>query len=87
LYFSSLFYKDFCFLIYSANNDSASLTIVVIKGTDYPNHMKNRRKDKNIARFLPFKELDDVDNNLETTNEKIVKRLKTHSMISIIFFF
>ena len=62
------------------------MAITVTKGTDYPIHMKNRRKDLNILRYLPFNELEDVNNNLETANEKIIKRLKTHSMIYKEFF-
>ena len=54
---------------------------MVTKGTDYPICMKNRRKDKDILRYLPFNELDNVDNNLEISNENIIKRLKYHSII------
>jgi hypothetical protein len=57
------------------------LAIVVIKGTDYPKYMKNRRKDKSILRYLPFNELEDVDTNLDSTDDRITKRLKSHSLL------
>jgi hypothetical protein len=64
------------------NKDTSTLAIAVIKGTDYPIYMKNRRKDLNILRYLPFNELDNVNNNLEIDNEKLIKRLKDHSIIN-----
>jgi len=63
--------------------DSSALAIVVIKESDYPNHMKNRRKDRDIQRYLPFNELQD---NSEATNKEIIKHLKTHSIINKEFF-
>ncbi len=68
------------------NKDISTLAIAVIKETDYPNHMKTRRKDPNIRRYLPFNELENVNNNLELTNEKIIKRLKDHSIIFLFLF-
>lgn len=44
--------------------------------------MKNRRKDQDILRYLPFNEFDDVNNNLEAQNGHIHKRLKAHSIIN-----
>ncbi len=67
--------------------DSSALAIVVIKESDYPNHMKNRRKDRDIRRYLPFNELQDLNNNSEATNKEIIKHLKTHSIINKEFFF
>jgi len=57
------------------------LAIVLIKESDYPNYMENRRKDRDILRYLPFNELQDLNNNSQATNGEIIKRLKTHSII------
>jgi hypothetical protein len=78
-YFSEVCNRISNFSINSDSNDIGALAIVVIKATDYPKYMKNRRNDGNILRYLPFNELEDVDNKLETTNESIIKRLKSHS--------
>jgi hypothetical protein len=69
------------------NKDTSALAIAVIKGTDYPIYMKNRRNDPKILRYLPFNELDNVNNHLETDNEKIIKLLKDHSIINQNLFF
>ncbi|CAF4278004.1 unnamed protein product, partial [Adineta steineri] len=58
--------------------DNAALAVVVTKITDYPDLMKERRRDGNILRYLPFNELDDVNNNLTTSDATITKRLKIH---------
>ncbi|CAF1436903.1 unnamed protein product [Adineta steineri] len=58
--------------------DNAALAVVVTKITDYPDLMKERRGDRNILRYLPFNELDDVNNNLTTSDATITKRLKIH---------
>ena len=62
------------------NKDTSVMAIAVIKGTDYPILMKNRRKDPSIRRYLPFNELENVNNNLETSDGKIIKLLKDHSI-------
>lgn len=41
--------------------------------------MKTRRQDPYIRRYLPFNEFDNVDDNFEMNDAKILKRLKTQS--------
>ncbi|CAF0795077.1 unnamed protein product [Rotaria sordida] len=62
----------------SDNKDNSTLAIAVVKETDYPIHMRDRRENKTILRYLPFNELQGVDSNLEYSNKEITKRLKLH---------
>ncbi|CAF0756222.1 unnamed protein product [Rotaria sp. Silwood1] len=62
----------------SDNRDNSTLAVAVIKEIDYPMYMKDRRKNRNILRYLPFNELQDVDSNLENGNKEVTKRLKVH---------
>ncbi|UJR35729.1 hypothetical protein I4U23_028479 [Adineta vaga] len=62
----------------SDSKDNGTLAILVTKSTDYPQFMKDRRKNQNILRYLPFNELDDLDNNFEISNSEVMKRLKIH---------
>ena len=41
--------------------------------------MKTRRTDPYIRRYVPFSEHNSVDDNLDMTDNKILKRLKDQS--------
>lgn len=49
--------------------------------------MKTRQKDPSLRRYLPFHELDNIDENLDLDNEKIIKRLKDQSISARYLFF
>lgn len=62
------------------NNVTSTLAIAVSKTSDYLLQMKTRRKDPYLRRYLPFHELDNIDENLDLADEKIIKRLKDQSI-------
>ena len=62
------------------NNVTSTLAIAVIKTSDYLFHMKTRRTDPYLRRYLPFHEMGNIDENLDLADEKIIKRLKDQSI-------
>lgn len=53
-----------------------------MRAADYPDHMKGRRIDGNISRYLPFHELRSVDLNLQASPKEVLGAVKIHSNIS-----
>jgi hypothetical protein len=60
--------------------DTDGLTIGVIKETKYSETVRMRRTDEKIRRYIPFKELNDMDDNLEGGDTEIRNRLKHYSI-------
>ena len=60
--------------------NTGALAIALIKGTDYPEHLENRR-DKHISRYIPFNEFEDIDSNIEINERNIIKLFQSYSLI------
>ncbi len=69
-------------LCYSISDikDTDGLTIGVIKETKYPETVRMRRTDKRIRPYIPFRELNNMDDMLEGGDTEIRNRLKQHSI-------